>query len=248
MLLAIVLVILLYFQLYVDRSARLSALWLPSSIGPWLTEQLLFLIPVVGTLLGYKSIVGERESGSLKLLLTLPHSRRDVILGKFLGRAMVMVCSVFLAFFVVGVQFAASSELFSITVYATAAVKTALVGVTFVAIAIAFSTTLRSSLLAMWGAFGLMVLFVFLWDSVLTLVKSFLEPASNDSVGISELPEWFYLLKRFNPRHAFADVTPPLYDGSAFYLEPWFSVVILVVWLVVPLGIAYLHFERSDLA
>ncbi|WP_227774041.1 ABC transporter permease [Haladaptatus pallidirubidus] len=32
-----------------------------------------------------------------------------------------------------------------------------------------------------------------------------------------------------------------------FYLEEWFMLVILGAWLVVPLTIGYLSFERADL-
>lgn len=247
---AAVLAMVVYYQLYMASSARLAAIRDPARVVSEITAGVSILVPVLGTMLGYKAIVGERESGSLKLLLTLPHTRWDVVLGKFLGRSAVVVLSVLIGFALVGVQFAASSELFSLTVYAMAAVKMAIVGVTFVAIAIAFSTAMRTSMMAMWGAIGLTLLFVFLWDSVLTLTKSFVERTpENSAVGpVSELPDWYYLVKRLNPRNAFKDVTPFGVEPNTFYLEPWFAVVIIGVWLVLPLGLAYVRFERSDLA
>ncbi|UPM44974.1 ABC transporter permease [Halocatena salina] len=247
---AVALAVLVYFQLYVAQEAQTTELRTAEDVVSWITTQLTILVPVLGTMLGYKAIVGERESGSLKLLLTLPHTRRDVVLGKFLGRSAVVVLSVLAGFAVVGIQFAASSDLFSVSVYAIAAVKTAIIGVVFVAIAMAFSTAMRSSMMAMWGAIGLVLLFVFLWDSVLVLFESFVERTpENSPVGpISALPDWYYLIERLNPRHAFEDVTPFSVDSGAFYLEPWFAGVILGVWLIVPLGLAYLRFERSDLS
>lgn len=247
---AAVLAVLVYYQLYIARGARLSELRTAEAVVSWITTQMTILVPVLGTMLGYKAIVAERESGSLQLLVTLPHTRRDVVLGKFLGRSAVVVLAVFVGFAVVGVQFAASSELFSASAYAIAAVKTAIIGVVFVAIAMAFSTAMRTSMMAMWGAIGLALLFVFLWDSVLILVESFVERTpENSPVGpVSELPDWYYLIKRLNPRHAFQDATGFGVEPGAFYLEPWFAVVILGVWLVVPLGLAYLRFKRSDLA
>ncbi len=247
LLLSVTLLMLLYFQLHISRETQLKAIVTPHGIMGWIIKQLYLLIPVLGVFVGYKTVVAERESGSIRLLLALPHSRRDVILGKFVGRSAVVVVAVLLAFTVVGTQFAMTSPLFSLSVYAFAALKTALVGIMFVAIAVAFSAMLRSSMMAMWGATGLMLLFVFLWDSVLTLVKSFLESSENIThSGRVVQPDWFYLLKRLNPRHAFTDVTP--HDPSTFYLEPWFGGVILVVWLVGPLNLACLQFQRSDLA
>ncbi|RRJ31846.1 ABC transporter permease subunit [Halocatena pleomorpha] len=247
---AAVLAMLVYYQLYVAQAAQMAELRTAESVISWIGTQMTILVPVLGTMLGYKAIVAERESGSLQLLLTLPHTRRDVVLGKFLGRSAVVVVSVLLGFALVGIQFAASSELFSLSVYVMAAVKTAIIGITFVAIAIAFSTAMRTSMMAMWGAIGLTLLFVFLWDSVLVLVESVVERTpENSPVGpVSELPDWYYLIKRLNPRHAFEDVTPYSVELDVFYLEPWFAVVILGVWLVVPLGLAYLRFERGDLA
>lgn len=247
---AVVLAMLVYYQLYVTHEAQLSQIRTAESVISWITTQMTILVPVLGVMLGYKAIVAERESGSLQLLVTLPHTRRDVVLGKFLGRSAVVILSVLVGFAVVGIQFAASSELFSASIYAIAAVKTAIVGVTFVAIAIAFSTAMRTSMMAMWGSIGLTLLFVFLWDSVLVLAESFVERTpENSPVGpVSELPDWYYLIKRLNPRHAFQDATAFGVEPGAFYLEPWFAVVILGGWLVVPLGLAYVRFKRSDLA
>src|SRR6056297_3229926 len=44
---------------------------------------------LLGIVLGYKSVIAERNSGSIALLLSMPHSRRDVVIGKFVGRAVV---------------------------------------------------------------------------------------------------------------------------------------------------------------
>jgi ABC-type transport system involved in multi-copper enzyme maturation permease subunit len=46
-----------------------------------------------------------------------------------------------------------------------------LIGIVFVAIAIAFSAAARSSTVATWGAVGLVILFAFLWDTVLFVVR-----------------------------------------------------------------------------
>lgn len=114
-------------------------------------------------------------------------------------------------------------------------------GIVFVAIAIAFSTATRSSTVATWGAVGLTILFAFLWDGFLLFVKTAFVADINNTP-----PDWFSLVKRLNPRNAF-DVALGGTGPVLFYLEPWFGIVIFGGWLVVPLGLAYLRFERMDL-
>lgn len=44
------------------------------------------LVGFAGLLVGFRAIVGERESGSLKFPAGLPHTRLDILLGKLVGR------------------------------------------------------------------------------------------------------------------------------------------------------------------
>ena len=50
-----------------------------------LVSLVIYLIPLIALMLGYDAIVGERERGSLDLLLSLPITRLELLLGKFLG-------------------------------------------------------------------------------------------------------------------------------------------------------------------
>lgn len=47
-------------------------------------------VPLAAIVVGYKSLAGERELGSIKLLLSLPTTRANVFAGKVLGRAAVL--------------------------------------------------------------------------------------------------------------------------------------------------------------
>lgn len=81
-------------------------------------------------------------------------------------------------------------------------------------------------------------MFAFGWDSIMTIVRVSVFPPR------SPPPNWFALFTRLNPKYAFETVSGQV----PFYLEPWFGGVILGGWIVVPLGLAYLRFERGDLA
>ncbi len=211
------------------------------------------IIPLLGVMAGYKTVVGERESGSLKLLLTLPHSRRDILLGKFIGRAAIVLVTMGIGFALVGVQTILFTDLFSVTEFFLAIGEITLFGVVFVAIAVAFSTAMRSSMKAAIGALGLTIVFSFFYDIVIGYITIYLDPPQYfPDAGVFRPdpgPNWLFVLPRLNPRKAF--YTGPQYEVAPprpFYLEGWFGWVIIIAWLVVPLAIAYWRFRDSDLA
>ncbi|MFC7192045.1 ABC transporter permease subunit [Halocatena marina] len=97
--------------------------------------------------------------------------------------------------------------------------------------------------MATWGAIVLAVVFAFVWETVLSIVQSLMLPAN------AAVPNWFHLLTRLNPKYFYIDAnTLQLGNAAPFYLEPWFGGVIVAGWLLVSLGLAYVLFERSDLA
>jgi len=54
-------------------------------LGMSLSSSMSFIVPILGIALGYAAISGERESGSLKLMLARPIHREDIITGKTLA-------------------------------------------------------------------------------------------------------------------------------------------------------------------
>ncbi|WP_248910113.1 ABC transporter permease subunit [Halocatena marina] len=204
------------------------------------------VVPILGMMIGYRAIVGERESGSLKLLLSLPHSRLELMLGKFLGRSVIIVVTMAVGFALVGVQTILFTNLFSLPAFLFAAGEITLFGIIFVAIAMAFSTAMRSSMKAAIGALGLTVLFSFMWDLVTGSIMRFVHPPPMSGEPTPP-PNWTTLLQRINPRRAFMEISI-VREPIPFYLDPWFGWVIVGFWLVVPLGLAYRRFEQSDLS
>lgn len=62
--------------------------------APSLVTLIVFLVPLVALVLGHDAIVGERERHTLGLLLSLPVHRTEVLLAKFLGRALALCTSI----------------------------------------------------------------------------------------------------------------------------------------------------------
>jgi ABC-2 type transport system permease protein len=221
-----------------------------------------FLLPIVGTMVGYTAIVSERESGSLKFLLGLPHTRLDVVVGKLLGRSGIVTVAVLIGFAVGGVALYALTSAFSIVDFAIFTGMTIVLGIVFVSIAIAFSTGVHSSTVAIAGAITLALLFTVLWNVVILVIRLAAREFSLIDASAQSSPDWLAFLTYLNPTRAFGGALQVLLPtflpsngiGSLgvganppFYLEEWFGFVILAFWLVVPLGLAYLHFRSTDL-
>jgi hypothetical protein len=68
-----------------------------------LVSLVIYLIPLIALLLGFDAIVGERERGSLDLLLSLPITRLELLLGKYLGLAAALTLSTLAGFGLVAV-------------------------------------------------------------------------------------------------------------------------------------------------
>lgn len=215
-----------------------------------------YLLPIVGTMVGYKAIVGERTSGSLKFLLGLPHTRQDVVFGKLLGRSGIVTVAVLIGFAVGGIVLYAFTTAFVLGDFLIFTAVTMLLGVTFVSIAIAFSSMTKSSSIAIGGAIALVLLFVFFWQVIIVLAKYAAEELSliDPSAGS---PDLILFLQRLNPTQAYTSAVRALFSlgngtqsiaqNQPIYLENWFGFVILGFWLVVPIGLAYLRFQNADL-
>jgi len=219
-----------------------------------------WLIPLVAVLVGYKSVVAERESGTIKLLLSLPHTRRNVLVGKLAGRVAVVATAIVVAFAVAGVVVATRHAL-ALVPYLLFVAITVAYAAAFAGLAVGFSAAVRSGSRAVAGAFGIYALFGFnpsLWD---------LLPFGINYVLNGEFffetprgPEWAQFVSLLSPKSAYNTATAGFVPGeSAFrqaaggtgdlpvYLSEWAALVVLALWLVVPMAVGYWRFQRADL-
>ena len=237
--------------------------------------QLLF--PILALMIGYMAIVGERQSGSLRILHGLPHSRGDILFGKFIGRSTVIAATVgvsFVAVTVLGVLLLESLSFVEV-IFVTGA--TTLLTVTFVGIAVSISAVSASRGRAMASATGVYIIFAVIWEPLVAGIHYMIE---GSLVGL-EAPAWYFLLRRMSPIHAYTDLMSAILstrvqtmfawpveripvesageDGALllsnrvagdlpFYLEGWFSIVVFSFWTVLMLGIGYRSFQRTDIA
>ena len=235
------------------------------------------IIPLIALVLGWKAIAGERESGSITILLSLPHSRRDVLLGKLLGRSAVLSVSLVVGFVAAAAIVALFLGGFDVVDYVGLLAMSIFYGVAYTSIAVSLSALTRSTTIAGAAMFGVFVLFYVVWNAM-TAVFSLL---SAREILFFEFVEYtmtiegqefqgqrlqggVYFLEMFDPGTAYANVLTlvtsaaeiegadlvqaEMFGGSIpFYLQDWFAFVVLVFWIVVPMAIALYQFDRVDL-
>lgn len=220
-------------------------------------------VPLAAIVVCYKSLAGERELGSIKLLLSLPTNRRDVFVGKVLGRAAVIAVGL-VAGLLVGLG-AAALLLGGIDVAASLVfvLVSLAFAVVYAGIMVSISASTGSTSRATTLALGFFAIFELFWDvvplAVVYVVEGFQLPA--------QMPDWVYPVMQLSPSAAYFSavtaVVPGLTatssgggagvgvqlggDAAPIYLSPEIGLVILLFWLVVPLAIGYRRFETADL-
>jgi ABC-2 type transport system permease protein len=239
-------------------------------------DTMTLLVPIIAVVLAYASITGERDSGTLKLLLSLPHSRRDVVAGKALGRGAVIVLPVLAGFVVAAVVFLATPVSLNAGPFFGFAVLSAVIGVVFVAISVGISAGSRSSRASMIGAVGIYVVFTLFWNQFANgIIQLLTEHAGLESGARVKL---HLFLKVLNPTQAYKTLVARLFtdsqvaarvnlvggsglqgqlntqiyaqtlgDSVPFYLSDPFVALLLLGWLVAAPAVGYYVFRGADL-
>lgn len=220
----------------------------------------LVLVPVIGLLLGYKSVAGERDSGQMKILLGLPHSRSDVVVGKLVGRTGVGLLGV-VAGFTIAALLVAILESLSPLMFFQFVIAVAVFLFVHISIGVGISAAAPSSTWSIVAVFLFIGFFQVIWGAMFFVVKVVVWDLT------TEAPEWFQFLRTLSPGRAYdgllativpryselkADLTPGgATDPSTaepFFAQDWFGLVVLLVWAVVPLALGYLRFDTVDLS
>jgi ABC-2 type transport system permease protein len=226
----------------------------------WLGTPATQIIPLAALVVAYLSIAGERESGSLKILLGLPHTRRDVVVGKLVGRTAVVALATFVSFLAGAGVLLVNYQTVPVADFVILAGLTLLFATAFVGIAVGFSSLASTRSRAMAGAIGLFFLFQFIWDFVPLGIYYVVEGHLPNMLG-GGLPAWYFLVQFLSPKNAYSTLSTYLMNPDAttqvetvlggdlpFYLDTPFLFVILLAWLVVPVTVGYLRFRNADLS
>lgn len=221
-------------------------------------------VPLTALVVCYKSLAGERELGSIKILLSLPLTRSDTFFGKFIGRTGVLAVGLG-AGLAVGLGFGAAL-LGTVDIVALLIFLAMTLGfiAVYAAIMVGLSAVTGSTTRATTLAVGFFVLFELVWDAIpigiVYVVEGFSLPDT--------LPEWVFLVTQVSPSTAYAtsviavlpevaaeqganvvvgsgDVDPT--SADPFYVTPEVGLVFLTLWLLLGLFVGYSRFNRTDL-
>jgi ABC-2 type transport system permease protein len=230
-----------------------------------------WFVPLSALLVGTVAVVDEREGGNLRVLLGLPITRRDVLIGKFLGRSVVFSSTLLVGLALAGAEIWYFFIDFNHGAYAMFVALTLLQGLTFVGIGVGISALVRSRARATGASVGVFALVSFVWHVLPVGVFYLVDGRYPENVPPPwEPPAWFVFLGNANPANGYLAIFEEWAPGvcpesmestmgtfeyrqhvvegaGPFYLQPEFLLVVLILLGVVPLVIGAWRFGRSDL-
>lgn len=211
-----------------------------------LVSLVIYLVPLIALLLGFDAIVGERERGSLDLLLALPITRGELLLGKYLGLAGALALAMLAGLALVGavlVREFAGAALFHYGGFVLSAI---LMGLAFLSLAVLMSVLARDRTRASGLAIASWFFFVLVFDLLLL--------GALVGTGGRYGGEVFPYLLLLNPADVFRilnvfslDEVRSLYGVASIVPQALGSIPVLgavmLAWIVVPLALASWRFK-----
>ncbi|QCW02994.1 ABC transporter permease [Natrinema pallidum] len=201
------------------------------------------LVPVAGLLLASSAIVRRRSNGQLTLLLGLPHDRRDIVLGTYVGRYAILVVSLLAGVFAGLAVVFVTGHTIPTTAVLGYLLASAGLGLAYLAIAIGISATVRTQTWATFAVFGALLLLLFVWrfvpDGLAYAAAGFEEPVTQ--------PWWTSYVGALSPSLAYERLLVPVLESDADRSMVWFSAAVLLGWAVLAPLIGYRRFVATDL-
>ncbi|WP_017773601.1 ABC transporter permease [Paraburkholderia kururiensis] len=207
----------------------------------------IYLLPLIALILGFDALVGERERGTLNLLLSYPINRVQLLLGKYAGLAAALTCATLAGFGLAGIVIAVRAPAADWYQYAGFVISAVLLGWVFLSLAVSASVFCASRTSASGVAIGLWFFFVLVYDLLLL--------GALVATGGAVLGPLFPLLLMLNPADIFrilnifgpADLHTMYGLVSVFpasLAEPLLLGPVMLAWIAAPLGLAAWRFNR----
>ena len=212
-----------------------------------LVSLVIYLIPLIALVLGFDAIVGERERGSLELLLSLPITRFELLIGKYLGLSAALAFSTVAGFGLVAVVLSSQMDMSALFHYFGFMISSVLLGMAFLSIAVMLSVFSQERTRASGLAIAVWFFFVLIFDLLLlgALVVT----------GGMYGGEIFPYLLLLNPADVFRilniftlDDVRNLYGLATVFptaiAEAWVLTLVMLAWIAAPLGLAAWRFRK----
>lgn len=226
----------------------------------YMTTYVEYMVPLLGLMLGYGSIVREKEDNSIELLLSYPVDRGEVLSGKFLGLWTLLSGAVIVGLGVGGVIIGFKVENVVWSEYYLFILSSILLGGVYLSISMMFSVLFDNSTTTMASSVFLFFLFSFLWLFTVYAVAQL--TFGWDVVRAGSPPKWYFGLQLFNPVLIWYSLLalniPALrqwameFGGEEPQYQPhfydtWIMIILLLIWIAVPLILSERWFNRREI-
>ena len=220
-------------------------------------------LPLAAIGIGFKSIVGERRSGSIRVLLGQPGTRRSVVFGTYLGRSLILATTVLLAAAVMAVvvKFGFGAVGFIDVLGGTVALL--LFAFAWIGLTVGVSGFAASETRAIGLVMGIYAVVEPLWRNLLLRLFALVftgSPRTPSQAAVFytlEEPTWYLYVNRLSPAEAFnaaryyvPDLLDALWYGTTVsgpHAPNLFGIAVLLGWATIPVYLGYRRFERADL-
>jgi len=213
----------------------------------------IFLLPLIGLMLSYDSIIGEIERGTMLLFLSYPVTRSHVMAGKFLGHMTILAFATIVGYGVAGAAAFVRGDVVegnAITAFFNMTASSILLGGAFLGLGYLISASVRERGTAAGIAIGVWLVFVLIYDMALLAVL--VHFSGSIAQGL------FQVLLLVNPADAYRLFNLGGFDNvqalsgsigmmADVKLPVWAMIGVLLAWVVMPLGVAGYLFNRKDI-
>jgi Cu-processing system permease protein len=217
-----------------------------------------FLISIIAFMLGYATIIGEIERGSMSALLSLSATRFEIAVGKFLGLGSVLCFTVLVGFGAAGILIGVNVSNVDYLQYLAFMGMTMIFGLVFLSVALFFSTVFSKRSTALGGTIFLW----FLFNIILPIVMVGLLATTIDFTKVTpqttlNVPSWYNVADLFNPISVYGALIGvtigPVSTSTGAGLIPnpsWYSpgllLGVLLAWILAFFFLAAWRFNRKD--
>lgn len=213
-----------------------------------LLNLIMLVVPLMALTAGAGSIAGERERGTLLYMLSQPVARSQVLLGKFFGLAVALICSLCIGFGIsAGVLTwrAGGAGVFDFLMLIG---MTALLAIAMLSVGILISVVSRRTSVATGVALFVWLTLVFVSDLGLMASSVIFKLHVQEIFGLAAInPLQCFKMAVIVNLNASLDVLGPVgaYASQTLGIAlPWVLVSTLIAWTIAPLGLAIILFTR----
>ena len=214
------------------------------------------LIPLIAIMLGFSTIAGEAEKGALSVVLSYPVRRGEVLLGKFLGLGSVLAVTPLIGFGLGGVLIAATVGTEQGVAYLAFIGLAIILGLMYLSLVIFISALCKTRMRAIAGG-----VILFFWAMIYGIIVMAIYYGTGGNFaklmsGEASYPDWLWTSVVFSPSDTNQMAVMRAFDlkqamGISIEAPDWLSMnfllVVQLVWIIVPLILAYFFFKRRDI-